>query len=171
MLEGRASPTDPVYIVFTSGSSGKPKGIVIEHSAFATSAYAHAKALYILPNSRVLQFASYSFDVSLMETLTPLILGATVCNPLDERRLGGIAKEINDLNATWAFFSPSFARTLDAGDMPKLEAMVLGGEAIRGDDIAYWAEKVQLVNAYGPSECSVVSDQPNKLQYLQCSSC
>lgn len=66
-------PQDPAYCVFTSGSTGSPKGIVIEHTALCTSARSYGAAMGLGPRSRVLQFASYTFDVSVGEVLTTLM--------------------------------------------------------------------------------------------------
>src|SRR5690606_9887474 len=66
------APSNPAYIIFTSGTTGKPKGTVIEHGSFCTGALAHAEAMFMRPDSRVLQFASYTFDASIMETLSCL---------------------------------------------------------------------------------------------------
>lgn len=67
------TPSDVAYCVFTSGSTGKPKGIIIEHAALCTSARHYGAALRLGPASRVLQFASCAFDVSVGETLTTLM--------------------------------------------------------------------------------------------------
>ena len=68
------------FIVFTSGSTGKPKGIVMNHGAFCTSSKAHAAALCITQESRVMQFASYTYDVSMGEIFTTLMHGGCVCS-------------------------------------------------------------------------------------------
>lgn len=72
-------PANALYIAFTSGSTGKPKGVVIEHRAYSSGARAHIQQFGIDRGSRVLQFASYAFDVSIMETLSTLMSGACLC--------------------------------------------------------------------------------------------
>lgn len=67
-------PSNAMYAVFTSGSTGQPKGVVTEHTAFYSMAIANGKALGVTPQTRMLQFASYSFDVSNRDMLiTPII--------------------------------------------------------------------------------------------------
>lgn len=66
------SPADPAFVVFTSGSTSKPKGIVLEHQSLSTSVKAHGKVLHLSPSSRVLQFCAYTFDVSIAEIFTTL---------------------------------------------------------------------------------------------------
>lgn len=72
-IDNTARPCDAAYCVFTSGSTGKPKGIIIEHGALCTSAQHYGTAMCLGPSSRVLQFASCAFDVSVGETLTTLM--------------------------------------------------------------------------------------------------
>ena len=106
----RASPSDPAYAIFTSGTTGKPKGVLISHNAFSSGAAYHGQAMLQQESSRVLQFASYSFDASLVEILTPLMRGACICIPSEESRLNDLAGAINDLRVTWAVFD-SIRRT------------------------------------------------------------
>ncbi|TAQ85918.1 hypothetical protein B7494_g5755 [Chlorociboria aeruginascens] len=147
----------PAYVIFTSGTTGKPKGTIIEHSAFCSGAAAHGPALKISSTSRVLQFASYTFDASLLEILTTLTLGGSVCVPSDEDRLNNITSIINDMGVTWTLLTPSFIQLIQPSMIPGLQTLVLGGEAMGQNHIATWAEKLELINAYGPSECSVVA--------------
>ncbi|KAF4630787.1 hypothetical protein G7Y89_g7349 [Cudoniella acicularis] len=145
----------PAYVIFTSGSTGKPKGTIIEHEAFCSSAAAHGPALRIKSTSKVLQFASYIFDVSVMEILTTLQLGGTVCVPSEASRLNNISEFIDEMGVTWAGLTPSFIQTIDPDSVPSLRTLVLGGEAMSTNDIALWSDIVDLINAYGPSEAAV----------------
>ena len=149
--------SDIAYIIFTSGSTGKPKGTLISHSAFSSGALAHGPAMGMHSSSRVLQFASYTFDASVMEILSTLLMGGCVCIPDDKTRLNDVAKAINDLNVNWALLTPSFAKLLSPSTVPGLKTLVLGGEAMSQSDVLTWANKTRLVNAYGPSEAAVVA--------------
>nr|RBQ92261.1 hypothetical protein FVER53263_11762 [Fusarium verticillioides] len=151
------SANSPAYIIFTSGTTGKPKGTIIDHSAFCTGAYAHGSAMGITESSRVLQFASYTFDASIMEILTTLIHGGTVCIPSSDERLHDLSGAINRMNVNWALLTPSVAQLLQPSIVPGLETLVLGGEAMSSAHISSWAPSVRLMNAYGPSETAVVA--------------
>lgn len=150
-------PGNVAYSVFTSGTSGKPKGAVIEHRAFSSSAVAHARATDMDATSRVLQFASYAFDACLTEMLTALIVGACVCIPSEVGRTRDLAGEARRLQPNWAILTPSVTRILDVRDFPMLRTLVLGGEAIHKDDVHKWAPHVSLFVAYGLSECAVAN--------------
>ena len=148
---------DVAYIVFTSGSTGKPKGTLVPHGAFVSGALAHGPAMRMSSSSRVLQFASYTFDASIVEIFTTLILGGCVCVPDDYARLNEPTKVINDMRVNWTLLTPSFAQMIKPQDVPGLTTLVLGGEAMSQNHIATWADHTHLVNAYGPSECAVVA--------------
>ena len=151
------STDSAAYIIFTSGTTGKPKGTIVEHAAFCTSAYAHGSVMQMNQSSRVLQFASHSFDASVMEILTTLICGGCVCIPDEESRLSNITQVINDLQVNWTLLTPSFVQTIRPADVPCLQTLVMGGEAMSQTHISTWCDKVNFMNAYGPSETSVVA--------------
>lgn len=142
-------PSNTLYVIFTSGSTGKPKGCVIEHSAYISGALAQIEVLSIRPGSRVLQFAAYTFDVSILESLTTLLAGACVCIPDENLRSKGIMSMMNEMRITWSFLTPSLVKLIGPDDVPDLKTLVLGGEALSESDVKTWATKVQLMNGYG----------------------
>ena len=151
------SGRDVAYIIFTSGSTGKPKGTLISHGAFVSGAMAHGPAMHMKSTSRVLQFASYTFDASILEIFSTLLLGGCICIPDEQTRLSNITKVISDMNVNWALLTPSFVQTIMPSDVPTLKTLVLGGEAMAQNHLSTWADRTHLVNAYGPSECAVVA--------------
>lgn len=151
-----ASTSDPAYILFTSGSTGVPKGVVISHRAVCSSINAHGKAMGFGRQTRALQFCSYTFDASIAEIFTTLVFGGTVCVPSPWGRFNGLAKEIRSLRANWAFLTPSVARLLDPSEVPTLETLVLGGEEVGSGEVSRWSKStLRLINGYGPTEACV----------------
>ncbi|CAA9959672.1 hypothetical protein PTMSG1_03087 [Pyrenophora teres f. maculata] len=151
----RARPTDAAYIMFTSGSTGMPKGAVIEHKAVVTSCLGHGQAFGITNVSRVLQFTAYTFDVCIAEIITTLIHGGCICVPSDSERRDNLAKAITDMQVNLGYLTSSVARLLDPCLVPSLKVLVLGGEQVNSTDWDKWPSSVQTINGYGPTECCI----------------
>nr|L7WU80.1 RecName: Full=Nonribisomal peptide synthase notE'; Short=NRPS notE'; AltName: Full=Notoamide biosynthesis cluster protein E' [Aspergillus versicolor]AGC83576.1 NRPS [Aspergillus versicolor] len=151
-------PSNALYVSFTSGSTGRPKGVLIEHRAYSSGAREHLKAFRIDQTSRVLQFSSYAFDVSIMETLSTLMAGGCLCVLGDAQRSDVclFAAAVDEFQVSHALLTPSFARTVPWENVRHLQTLVLGGEEMRVSDAAMCVERgVRLINAYGTAECSV----------------
>ena len=149
------TPQNALYAIFTSGSTGKPKGIVTEHAAFYTSGIEQQRPLRINAETRTLQFASHMFDVSVADYLWTFLAGGCVCVPSNDMLKDDLKGAINRLGVNRADLTPSVARVLKPEDIPTVKTILLGGEPMSQHDIETWAGKVELVNGYGPSECSV----------------
>ncbi|KAE8367647.1 hypothetical protein BDV27DRAFT_154792 [Aspergillus caelatus] len=158
---------DALYVAFTSGSTGKPKATVIEHGSYCTGAREHIKEFRLTKKSRVLQFALYAFDVSIMEILSTLMAGGCICILNDVQRTTPQAFEeaLSSFRVTHALLTPSFARSLRHAKLPSLDVLILGGEPMSLADAEHWASRnVTLMNAYGPAECSInTTVQPNAI--------
>ncbi|KGO43651.1 AMP-dependent synthetase/ligase [Penicillium expansum] len=162
-LQRRLSDEEPVsaqstaFVLFTSGSTGMPKGILIPHQAFSSSIRGHSEVLRFStgPGSRNFQFTAYTSDVSIGEIFTSLAVGSCVCVPSDWDRKNNIAGAIRDLNVNWAFFTPSVATLLVPSEVPGLRTMVFGGETASPENFQTWAPALHLINSFGPAECSI----------------
>nr|POF20699.1 nonribosomal peptide synthetase vlms [Quercus suber] len=148
----RVKPTNAVYVIVTSGSTGKPKMIVVEHSAVCTHVVGHNRVYSLGKESRVLQFSSFVFDVSLGEILETLALGGTLCVPSETERLQDASGFINRTGVNTALLTSSFARTIRPSDVPGLKMLILVGEAPSKDVLDIWCSRVTVINAYGPAE-------------------
>ena len=151
----QVSPDDIAFCVFTSGSTGEPKGILLRHSAICTSAAAHGAAMQINSQSRVFQFAAYVFDVSIGDIFTTLMRGGCVCIPSDHDRVNRLAECMNDMEVTHACLTPTVASQPQLRSARYLRYLTIGGEPMIQENIDIWSEKTYLTNIYGPAECSV----------------
>lgn len=149
------TPDSLLYILSTSGTTGTPKVFGVQHKSFATGAIARAPLLKRGSESRVLQFAPYVFDPSVEDILTTLMFGGCVCVPSDEDILGDISAFMKTARVNFANITPSVAYTLRQNELPDLKILLLSGEAPDQALVDKWTGIVQLMNGYGPSECSV----------------
>ncbi|KAF3403546.1 Nonribosomal peptide synthetase 8 [Penicillium rolfsii] len=156
---------DLAYVIFTSGSTGKPKGVLLTHQAISTSAYYHGLAVNVQPTSRILQFSSYAFDMSVIETWYALARGGCLCIPSETQRLWHLPTFIAEHRASWAFFTPTLLRGYHPTDLSALDTIVLGGENVTQDLVRRWESHVRLFDLWGPAEsagaagCEIVRDQ------------
>lgn len=155
--EVKLSSRDAIYVLFTSGTTGTPKGFVLEHQAVATSQTAIAKRLGMSGGTRVLQFAAYVFDLSISEIVCPLISGACICVPSEQDRLGHLPEFIGEAHVNWLLLTPSFVQTLKPEDVPGVELLLLAGEPCTRAIIDTWFSHVRLLNIWGPAETCVMS--------------
>ncbi|OJJ50363.1 hypothetical protein ASPZODRAFT_13447 [Penicilliopsis zonata CBS 506.65] len=156
-VSSTVKPGNAAYVLFTSGSTGEPKGTLVEHRAFSSSSLAHSGPLRINSDCRVFQFAAHTFDASLCEILTPLMNGATVCVPSEEARVNDLAGAINGFNANHLCLTPSVIEFLSPSMVPEVTTLVLAGEAMSASQRDMWCHKVNLVNGFGPTETSITS--------------
>lgn len=150
-------PESAAFLLFTSGSTGRPKGIIIQHNTLSTTLREQRVRLLIDSASRVLHFASYTFDVSVYEVLSTLTAGACVCIPSDAARVNDLPGFIRDSQVNWIISTPSLFRLFQPEAITSVRTVTLAGEAIPQDIIDLWVGRVQLFNAYGPAECTICS--------------
>jgi non-ribosomal peptide synthetase component F len=150
------SPDNRLYVVFTSGTTGIPKGVVITHRNFCSAIW-HQRALGFTASSRVYDFASYAFDVSWSNVLHTLTAGGCLCILSDEDRRQNLTRSIQALKANYVDLTPTVARLLSPSDIPLIETLNLGGEALTTGAFNHWPKDVRIINAYRPAECTVVS--------------
>ncbi|KAJ5089355.1 hypothetical protein N7532_008039 [Penicillium argentinense] len=156
------SPHHPVYLAFTSGSSGEPKGVVIEHASVCSGVDAYAARVGLNHQSRVFQFASYSFVISILDHITGLMKGACLCVASERKIQDSLRDAMRDFDINWVEITPSVARVLDPESIPSLKTLMLTGESMTRSDLDRWHSKVTLRTCYGQSENSLGTLIDNK---------
>ncbi|KAJ6785156.1 hypothetical protein PWT90_04086 [Aphanocladium album] len=144
-----------MYLIFTSGSTGTPKGVMISHKSYTSSAIPRAAAVGYKEDTRVLDFASYAFDVSIDSMLLTLGNGGCLCIPSDEDRVNDINGVMKRMRVTYAGITPSMARLLEPDVIKQLNALGLGGEAASTQDVNNWGKITRIIIGYGPCECTI----------------
>lgn len=155
LWQRKVSPNDIAYMIMTSGSTGKPKGVIIEHRSIMTTMQYSTPLWGITRTSRMLQFPSVAFDAAIMDIFSAVAVGACLSIPKHVNLLDYLIDFIKEKKVNYSFFTPSFLRLLNPDDVPLIEDIVCGGEALTAEVVNTWAPRVHLVNAYGPSECSI----------------
>jgi amino acid adenylation domain-containing protein len=149
---------DPAYIIYTSGSTGRPKGVMIEHRSLTNLAVAQRHDFGITTQDRVLQFASFSFDVSVSDMFFTWTAGAFLQIAAENERLGAaLGDRLRASRITSVTLPPAAVSMLPwtPGTLPDLRTLVVGGEAFAADLIEPWCRDRQVIDAYGPTESTV----------------
>ncbi|MFE0136269.1 amino acid adenylation domain-containing protein, partial [Streptomyces sp. NPDC059037] len=158
-------PDHPAYVIYTSGSTGVPKGVVVAHAGLVNLVAASGPELGLGPGSRVLQFASPSFDAATWDWSLALLSGAALVVAGAEELAPGdaLARVLRDAGVTYCMVPPSALGVLDVADVPASLTVVVGGEACGPDVAGRWSQGRLMVNAYGPTESTVCATMSGPL--------
>ncbi|BCJ67432.1 non-ribosomal peptide synthetase [Polymorphospora rubra] len=164
-----ADPGAPVYVMFTSGSTGQPKGVQMGHRPLAHLTRWQIAALAMDEETRFLQYAPLGFDVSFQEIVPTLAVGGTVVSrePADRRFFTAILSRIAETGVTHVYLPVAALRPLvqtaatRGTRLPALRHLCVSGEQLLVDDEirAFFTAHPHctLVNLYGPTETHAVT--------------
>ncbi|WP_126971030.1 non-ribosomal peptide synthetase [Gynurincola endophyticus] len=149
---------DLMYVIHTSGTTGHPKGVLIEHRAANNYIREIAELLEINSKDKTIQFSPYNFDGSIIDLWMPLTQGATLYLYPNNKLLGDpLAEFLIEKGITKIpFISPSVLSTLPKISVfSKISVIGTGAESCPPALSNYWSQKVKLLNLYGPTETTV----------------
>ncbi|QCW27256.1 amino acid adenylation domain-containing protein [Lysobacter enzymogenes] len=151
------SPQHPAYVIYTSGSTGRPKGVCVAHAGIPSLVHSQVERFGLDAGSRVLQFASMSFDAAAMEMLMCFAAGAALVLPPPGLLLGdALARTLAGQRISHSLIPPSALGSLDPAQSPWPTTLIVGGEACPAHVAAAWSrDGRRLVNAYGPTEITI----------------
>ncbi|RST18361.1 amino acid adenylation domain-containing protein, partial [Streptomyces sp. WAC04770] len=149
-------PEAAAYVIYTSGSTGTPKGVVVTHTGLPALARTLTDAFATGPGSRVLQFASLSFDTSVWEIVMALLSGAALEIVPAERRLGEpLAHFLAEHRVTHLTVPPAVLAALPEDAVAPGTTLIVAGEACTPALVRTWAGRTRMFNSYGPTETTV----------------
>ncbi|WP_164003031.1 non-ribosomal peptide synthetase, partial [Pyxidicoccus caerfyrddinensis] len=168
-LDSEAHASNLAYVIYTSGSTGRPKGTQLTHGGLANTARAAALAHGCPPGSRVLQFASTSFDASVWEVFSTLVGGVCLVLAPQQQLLPGepLRSLLLEQAITAATLTPSVLAQLEPEGLPGLRTLITAGEACSPELARRWSQGRTLLNAYGPTEvtiCATISGPVDPLR-------
>ncbi|WCN79522.1 non-ribosomal peptide synthetase [Micromonospora sp. LH3U1] len=152
-------PQNLAYVIYTSGSTGRPKGVQINHASLANMLAGLAPSLEVGPGRRTLQCVSFSFDISVFDTLATLTNGGTLVIAAKEEVSSPdrLAARLRADRIHMVALPPSVLATLAGQEFPDLAVVGSGGEACPPKLAASFAARHRFVNGYGPTETTVAA--------------
>ncbi len=158
VMQHRPLLDTPCMLLFTSGTTGHPKGVLLSHGNLAHFTTWFSACVALDEQDRVLQFSSLGFDSSLIDIFPTLIAGAVLIVPSEEQRIdpGQLVALLHERRVTHAFLPPAVLSILPPDKPLGLKHLLTGGDVCEPHVIERLAAQCSLHNCYGPTETTVL---------------
>jgi len=149
--------TDLAYVMYTSGTTGTPKGVMVEHGGMVNLVHNQVNCFDIKIGDKVLQFASFIFDASVSEIFTTMTSGGRLLILPNEVKqdTGLLLHYLEHHRVQVATLPPTLLSTIPYKTLKDLKTLIVAGEACSTDVMIRWGHGRRLINAYGPTENTV----------------
>ena len=148
------------YLIWTSGTTGDPKGVPIHHGAAVTGMMALQRSIPVDVKGdivRCLQFSQFTFDVFVQDLFYTWGVGGTIISSNRQIMLRSFPELVKKTRATHAHLTPAFAASVPRKECPSLEVITMIGERLPQNVADDWSQDMRAFNTYGPAETTVVS--------------
>jgi amino acid adenylation domain-containing protein len=149
------SPTNLSYMIFTSGTTGQPKGVEIEHHSLAEFIHYINESSGVFFGHKAMNFANVTFDVHILDLVGVVYAGGTICTSPRQLMLSRLQNVVEALKPDILKLTPGVASLLNKQRIPFVKKLLAGGESLAGTVLNQWAPENQLVNCYGPTEVTI----------------
>src|SRR6266850_2315894 len=150
------------YVIYTTGSTGQPKGVIISHRAIANYLDWASRAYALEDGQGALVHSPIGFDLTVTSLFTPLLVGCRVVLVSEEQGINALSaafgRDIFCLVKVTPAHLEMLRHSVDTNDVAKVKILVIGGEALLGESLSFWrthAPKSKQFNEYGPTEAVV----------------
>ncbi|HTU46963.1 MAG TPA: amino acid adenylation domain-containing protein [Bryobacteraceae bacterium] len=156
-LDASIGGREAAYLMYTSGSTGQPKGVLVQHLGVCHVADAQVEKFDLTTDDQILQFASPSFDASIFEMVMAPRCGGVLHLAAAEDLMPGppLVQLLKARRITVLTMPPSALAAVPPIELPDLRIVVSAGEACPAELVARWAPGRRFFNAYGPTEASI----------------
>ncbi|MDC3955552.1 non-ribosomal peptide synthetase [Polyangium jinanense] len=169
-LGNDVAPGHLAYVMYTSGSTGEPKGVLIEHHALVAHTTQYVRFHGLTPSDRVLALAAFHFDASVEQIFPALVAGACVILPDWELEPRAFSQKLAELEVTlldtsgahWRGLVDAWLETPALAERLRLRSLIVGGDVMPVEVVPRWrrtalSTRTRLFNVYGPTEATVAA--------------